>query len=379
MLSQKEFSQLKYFRYVEKAPVWLTISMIVILAGIICMFINKAQIGNYFNLSIHYTGGDKILLQFKEPVEVDGQNISGIIKKYAKGEPIVQVYVDDPHIVSIKMNVAATGKTEAEQSDSRTENVREMKRELGNAYGGYSDVTENLNPVTLEQDYVGPTVGQELINNAILALLIGCVLIMVYILWRFNRWQMSVAGIVALVHDVLVTLGVAAILRLEVSDSFIAVILTIIGYSINDTIIIFDRVRENYRTYGDNVPFVQLCNLSLNQTVVRSINTVITVIIMIATLLVLGGENIRDFLIAMLIGMISGGYSSIFVATPLMIWMDRGNKSSLATEAAVIAATPAVDLTAVPEMEGETQVARERARRAAEEETQKAKKQQRRR
>ena len=379
MLSEKEFAQLKYFRFVEKAPVWLAISVIVIAVGIVFMFMNKAQLGSYFNLSIHFTGGDKILLQFTEPVELDAQQIKPLVKKYAIGDPIVQVYADEPEVVSIKMNVAASGANEDEQSRNRTENVKEMKRELGNAYGGYSDATDSLNPVTLEQDYVGPTVGQELINNAILALIIGCVLIMLYILIRFGRWQMSLAGIIALVHDVFITLGVTAILRLEVSDSFIAVILTIIGYSINDTIIVFDRIRENFRAYGDNVPFGQLCNLSVSQTVVRSINTVVTVIIMICALLVLGGENVRDFLIAMLVGMISGGYSSIFVATPVMLWLSKG-KTMLAEETA--SPSPSgVDLTAVPEVESESQVERERARRNADTEDigKKTKKQQRRR
>jgi len=314
----------KYFRYVEKAPIWLAISAVVIVIGLVFMFANKAKTGSFFNLSIHYTGGQKIILQMLEEVEADGQNVKQIVEGYAQGEPIVQVDQTDLRIVTIRMRIEGDATESGGISSEANKQIREMKQELGDAYGGYSNDEGSQNPVTLEQDQVGPTVGGELINKAIWALVIGCILIMLYILMRFGRWQMSFAAIGALIHDVLITLGFTAILGLEVSDSFIAVILTIIGYSINDTIIIFDRVRENLKKYGDQYPLPQVCNLSLNQTLIRSVNTVVTVIIMIVALMVIGGSNIRDFLTAMLIGMISGGYSSIFVATPLMLWLTKG-------------------------------------------------------
>ncbi len=323
------FKEGKYFRYVERAPLWLGISLVVIVVGIVMMLSNKATTGSFFNLSIHYTGGEQIMLRFDEELEIDGQAAKGIVTKYAEGEAIVQVNVEDPHLVSIKMRVA-----------EGTGSLKDMKEELGNMYGGFSDDEANANPITEEEAFVGPTVGAELIKNTILALIFGCVLIMLYILLRFQRWQMSLAAIGALIHDVLITLGFTAALGLEVSDSFIAVILTIIGYSINDTIIIFDRVRENLRTHGDGVPLAQICNLSLNQTLVRSINTVATVIIMIVVLMVLGGNNLQDFLTAMLIGMISGGYSSIFVATPLMLFFSRGKMVPAAAGAGPVAVVP---------------------------------------
>ena len=335
------FSDGKYFRYVEKAPIWLGLSLVVIVVGIAMMVSNKLSTGAYFNLSIHYTGGQQIILRFSEELEIDGQAAKGVISKFSDGESIVQVNVENPHLVSIKMRVA-------EGSGS----LKDMKEELGNMYGGFSDDPADPNPVTEQEAFVGPTVGAELIKNTILALIFGCVLIMLYILLRFHRWQMSLAAIAALIHDVLITLGFTAALGLEVSDSFIAVILTIIGYSINDTIVIFDRIRENLRIYGDKVPLAQLCNLSLNQTLVRSVNTVLTVVIMIVALMTLGGHNLQDFLTAMLIGMISGGYSSIFVATPLMLFFSRG-KLKPATETAQVVSAPDQ---AVPEAGVETTV-----------------------
>lgn len=345
----------KYFRYVEKAPIWLTISLIVIAVGIVFMVLSKVNTGSAFNLSIHYTGGRKIILRMLEEVETDGQRVKEIVEDYSHGEPIVQVDLEDPHIVTIRMRVTTEGDTEQAQASETTARITELKRELGDAYGGYSSDEASPNPETREDNFVGPTVGSELVRNAVLALIFGCVLIMFYILLRFGRWQMSLAAIGALVHDVLITLAFTSALQLEVSDSFIAVILTIIGYSINDTIIIFDRIRENLRNYGEQHPLAQICNLSLNQTLVRSLNTVITVIVMIVALMVLGGSNLRDFLTAMLIGMICGGYSSIFVATPLMLWLTRGK---LKMEAAGVGdIDSAADSLDVPDAEARSSVA----------------------
>lgn len=346
----------KYFRYVEKAPIWLAISAIFIAIGIAFIMINKVNTGSAFNLSIHYTGGEKVILRLLDPVEIDGQNVKNIVEKYADGEPIVQVDKSDPHIVSIRMRVSTTGETESERVRETGQKLSELKQELGDAYGGFSSDEANPNPRTEEQGFVGPTVGAELVQKAILALIIGCVLIMLYILLRFGRWQMSLAAIAALVHDVLITLGFTSLLRLEISDSYIAVILTIIGYSINDTIIIFDRIRENLRNYGDSYPLAQISNLSLNQTLIRSLNTVLTVVIMIVALQILGGANLRDFLMAMLIGMISGSYSSIFVATPIMLWLTRG-KLKLEPAEELVSGAGTIELD-VPEAEGKSAVAK---------------------
>jgi len=161
------FKEGKYFRYVEKAPVWLSISLVVIIAGIVFMGMNFSRTGSLFNLSIHYTGGEKIILYFNEELEIDGQGAKNIIAKYSDGESIVQVNVQDPHYVSIRMRKA------------ENTSLKDMKEELGNAYGGYSDDPDSLNPITEEENEVSPTIGAELIRNTILALIFGCVLIMI--------------------------------------------------------------------------------------------------------------------------------------------------------------------------------------------------------
>lgn len=340
-----ELKEGKYFRYIDRAPVWVAISIILIIAGFVGMFINHSQTGKWFNLSIHYTGGEHLLLKTTEPMEVDGQAVKAIVSEFSEGEPIVQVYADEPNKVAIKMVVAAEGANEAELSTARVENLRDMKERIGDAYGGYDSAT---NPETLEQDHVSATIGSELIRNTIYALIFGSILIMLYILMRFGRWQYSVAAIVALLHDVAITLGFAAVARIEIADSFIAVVLTIIGYSINDTIIIFDRIRENARHHGDKRPLKLICDLSLNQTLMRSINTTATTLVMIIALIVLGGDNIRPFLLAMCVGMLSGAYSSIFIAAPVMLWFSKGQQTGEDFESDKIMDNPVVDETKVP-------------------------------
>lgn len=314
-----------YFRYIERTPIWIGISLVVIAIGLGFVFLNKSTTGSMFNLGLDYTGGEQLVLKASQEFALDGQDVARIIEKYSDGEPVVQVDLSDPRVVSVRMQVKASGETEKELSDSRTAALVAMKEEIGIAFGGYVAAGETgANPEVLQQDYVGPTVGQELIIKAIASLFIGSVLISIYIFARFARWSMGISGIIGVIHDVLITLAAAAAFKLEINASFIAVILTIVGYSINDKVIVYDRIRENLRTFGDSAPLGQLCNLSISQVILRSVNTMFAVILTILALLFFGGSNIRDFMIAMLVGMISGGYSSIYIATPMMMWFSRG-------------------------------------------------------
>lgn len=171
----------------------------------------------------------------------------------------------------------------------------------------------------LSSQSVGATIGSELTRNAILALLIAAVLMLIYITIRFE-WTFGVAAVLAILHNVVVVLGVFSFMQWEISSAFIAAILTVIGYSINDTIVIFDRIRENLRSSrkrGDNADMV---NTSIMQTLNRSVNTVLTSAFPLVTLLLLGGTTIKLFVAGMLIGFVVGAYTSIFIASPL--WYD---------------------------------------------------------
>lgn len=189
------------------------------------------------------------------------------------------------------------------------------------------EVEESHGVQVLARDYVGPVVGGELIRNAIIALILGTLAIMVFIFIRFNRIVFAIAAVVALVHDVAIALTGTAILKLEVNSFFIAVILTIIGYSINDTIIIYDRIRENLRNFPQ-MNFPTIINLSLTQTLTRSVMTVGTVIVMLVALILFGGAAIYNFSMAMLFGMISGAYSSVFIAAPIVLFFTREERKA---------------------------------------------------
>jgi preprotein translocase subunit SecF len=170
----------------------------------------------------------------------------------------------------------------------------------------------------LEQQKVGAIIGSELTGKAYRALLWGAFFILLYVTWRFSRWDFGVAAIIALIHDVLVLIGVFAILRYEINSPFVAAMLTVVGYSINDTIVVFDRVRENLKL-KQGMLFQDLAELSLHQTWRRSIYTSFTTLLVILTMMLFGGASIKTFMFALFIGIVSGTYSSVFTATPLLV------------------------------------------------------------
>lgn len=166
---------------------------------------------------------------------------------------------------------------------------------------------------------VSPTVGRELVKNAIYALSFAALGIVIYVAFRFE-WRMGVGAIVSLLHDVFFMVAIFSVLRLEVDITFIAAILTIVGYSINDTIVTFDRIRENIEHKGEiksKEELAEIINKSLRQTMGRSVNTVLTVIVVVVALLIFGAPAIRNFSIALLIGLVTGMYSSICIAAQL--------------------------------------------------------------
>lgn len=321
---ERDPEKLKPISFVKYSWLWFAISIVAILASIGFMVVNQndAHIGTPLKLGIDYTGGT--LLSGTTGQDVSADEVTKIVQKYSSAEPIVQVIRREGHTrdieirTSIKVDPSATRE---EQNDQRTDNLAQLKDELATSFSGFD---------LKNQDYVGPTVGRELIQNAIVALVLGSILILIYIFWRFGNLVFAFAAILALLHDVMITVGGVALLKIEVNSSFIAVILTIIGYSINATIITFDRVRENMNKYPA-LDFVKLADISLTQTIVRTIATVFTVVIILLSLIFFGGESIQPFVRAMLIGMIAGAYSSIFIATPLVLLFRAKEKTRIAT------------------------------------------------
>lgn len=191
---------------------------------------------------------------------------------------------------------------------------------------------EKKDPPLVEElrfDSIGPVIGEELKRNAIVALAVAIAGIIFYIAWAFRKvskpissWLYGIIAIVALLHDVIIPVGIFAYLQVEIDMLFVSALLTILGFSVHDTIVVFDRVRENLRKGGED-SFAALVNRSVNETLVRSLNTSLTVVMVLAVVLFLGGESTFYFVLALLIGVVVGTYSSIFIASPLLVTIER--------------------------------------------------------
>lgn len=271
-------------RFIENRKWFYMFSTILILAGIVSMFVQG------FNWSIDFTGGS--LLQYKMESSITADQ--------------VRATVDDLNLVK-EVAVQKTG-SEFYIRTNELDQAQTNKLTAG--------LKEKFNNVTLQSsESVGATIGSELTRNALIAVGIALVLILIYITFRFE-FGFGLATVLAIAHDVLIVTGIFSIFQLEVSSYFVAAILTIVGYSINDTIVIFDRVRENLRGRKKE-PLNTLLDRSIMQTMNRSINTVLTVLMPLITLLLFGGGSIKIFVIALLIGFLFGVYSSVCIASPI--------------------------------------------------------------
>jgi preprotein translocase SecF subunit len=248
------------------------------------------------NMGIDFQGGTLIEIQTKQsPADLAG--IRGKIGHLGIGEVQIQEF-GAPNAVLIRI---ASQPTEQEQQQS----IAKVKEALG------EDVEYR------RVEIVGPTISGELIASGILAVVVAMMGILIYVWFRFE-WQFGVAAIASLVHDITATIGLYAILQLEFNVSSIAAILTIIGYSLNDKVVIFDRVRENLRKYK-RMPLVELLDLSINETLSRSVLTHVTTFLAMLPFLFFGGEAIYGFALAMIFGIVITTYSSIFVASPMQL------------------------------------------------------------
>jgi len=283
------------FNIAGRAKLWFVISLIVIVPGIISM----ATRG--LNFGIDFTGGTIIDLKFEQPVEIS--KVRESLKPFGLDGATIQLSGETSDVASSTDVMIRTIDLEENQ---RKDVMAAIKSEVGN----YE---------VMREEKVGATIGGELIFNAVMALIISWVLIILYIAYRFE-FKFGFAAIVALIHDILIVLAFFSFTQKQVDSSFVAALLTIVGYSINDTIVIFDRIRENLKQHfkrGGNV--AELVNKSIYQTLTRSLYTVFTCLFTTFALYFFGGETTKDFAFALIVGFISGCYSSIFIAGPLWL------------------------------------------------------------
>lgn len=286
-----------YFNIVKKRYWWFAISLLVIIPGIIALFMQG------LNLGIDFKGGTMLDVTFKKAVT-----------QTAITDTMKSVGLDGPVQLS-NGNTSALIRTEALEEAKRNELLTALQTRVG-----------DYDKTTLKEDKVGPAMGQELTRNAFMALTIAMGLMIAYISFRF-QFVFAISAIIALLHDVLVVVGLFSLFKWQIDASFVAAILTIFGYSINDTVIIFDRIRENEAKMRRGDSYEDMVDKSVWQTMRRSVNTVVTVLIALFSVYILGGESTKVFSLAMIIGVFSGAYSSIFNASQILVEIKKHIKN----------------------------------------------------
>lgn len=282
-------------KIVERTKLWFAISLFIIVIGMGFM----ATKG--LNLGIDFKGGTVLSISMNQ--EFNKADVDKVIDKHAKGEYVSKTTDDGK-------NLEITVKSEALSAEQIGSMVNDIK-------------TQYKSSELVEQNTIGASVGNELKSKAIIALIIATLCMLAYIGWRFEL-KFGAAAVIALLHDILITIGVYAILQIPVNSPFIAAILTIVGYSINDTIVVFDRIRENQKNMR-KASIEEITNVSITQTLARSINTVATTLFTIVAVYVFV-PSIRELSLPLIIGILSGCYSSIFIASPVWVLLKKRNK-----------------------------------------------------
>jgi preprotein translocase subunit SecF len=266
----------------------MVLSSIMILVSIACLATLKLNVG------IDFTGGSIIEVGYQQAVELEP--IRDALNDNGYDDAVVQHFGSASEVL-IRL-VPKEGQNEAETSSDVIKMLRNM-----------TDETVQERRV----EYVGPQVGEELTEDGGLAVLYALIAILIYVSVRFE-YRFSLGAVAALIHDVVITLGIFSLLRLDFDLSVLAAILAVIGYSLNDTIVVFDRVRENFRKIRNRTP-EEVTNISINQTISRTLMTSFTTLLVLFSLFFIGGEVIHSFSLALIIGVFVGTYSSIYVAT----------------------------------------------------------------
>ena len=299
----KNFAFTKFFKFAIALPIAIVVAAVIVL--IAC---------GGFSLGIDFTGGAMMTFAMGQDFDLN------VVRAQVEAQGITDAVY------------ATSGSGEDAQAIVRMHDLDDPDRETEIR----AAVEEGLqavypNAAFLNIDRVGAVAGRELVQNAALSVCIACLLMLCYIWLRFEI-HFGVTAVIALVIDVAVMLSMVAILRLQINSSFIAAVLTIVGYAINDTIVIFDRIRENRKKYRREKNAKEIADLSVRETLARTINTTVTTLLTIVTLYILGVDSIREFALPIIVGLIAGNFTSIFIAPSLWgIWTDKkANKLALA-------------------------------------------------
>lgn len=290
--------------FINKRKIFQTLSLAIILLGVVFYFLRGG-----FNFGIDFAGGTLVQLRFEKETSIEA--VREGLKDIRLGDSVIQHFGNDREIL-----------IRVEQSESGLEGLQTRIRETLKKH-------PEIGTFEVERtEMVGPQVGKDLRKKALLAITYALLGIIVYIAWRFQL-KYGIAAIIALIHDVLITLTAFIVTSREINLPIIAALLAIIGYSLNDTIVVFDRIRENLKARRKEA-YKETINISINETLSRTLLTSITTLLVVLSLFVLGGEVIHNFSFALLVGVIVGTYSSIFIASPILVmWQSKSKRKSL--------------------------------------------------
>jgi len=272
---------------------------------------------NGLNLGVDFVGGQQIQVTFTESEQAPIAELREEVASLGYGEPVIQRFGAD-NGVSIRFRLPPEVEEDAAAADAMTSRVT-------------GAITDNFADARIDDlSAVSGKVSGELFETAMFALAIAMIAIAIYIWVRFE-WQFGVGALYALVHDVSLTLGMFALFQLEFDLKIIAAILTIIGFSLNDTIVVYDRIRENLKKYR-KMPIVELLDLSVNETLARTVMTTLTLLVVLVALLLLGPDSLFGFTAAITLGIFVGTYSSIYMAAPILVWLGVDSHSFVPDE-----------------------------------------------
>lgn len=287
--------------FFKRWRIWLGISGVMMVVAFVSFLLQG------LNYGIDFRGGTTIRTQSAQPIDV-GQ-YRAALGSLDLGDTIISEVFDPSFGPDQLVAMVRIQALDGQESVSAAA--------LDQALVALQQVAPDLKFVAVES--VGPKVSGELIQTAVIAVIAAIGAVLIYIWLRFE-WQFALGAVIALVHDVILTIGVFSELQIKFDLAIIAALLTIVGYSLNDTVVVFDRIRENLKKYKKK-PLSEVLNLSINETLSRTMMTSVTTLIALVTLLVLGGDVIRGFVFAMTWGVIVGTYSSIFVASTILLWL----------------------------------------------------------
>jgi len=295
------------FKFIKYTYLWFLLSGLMLALGIGAMIYNQSRYGTPLEYGIDFTGGS--LMEFQFDTETDRNALFDAIEAV------------DPQSVS-QITLTDEGTYVVQSKDVSEDQLKAIEASVTDKLGKHE---------LLRFNSIGPKIGDSLKKKAIAALSIACIAIVLYISYAFRKvpkrvspWRFGLCAIAALIHDVLTVVGIFAFMGYEVNALFITALLTVLGFSVHDTIVVFDRIRENLQKQTRNDTFGDIADISLNQTMGRSINTSLSTLFPLVALYLWGAPSLRIFIFALIVGITVGTYSSIFIASPLLtLWQER--------------------------------------------------------